>query len=75
MKLEGKTVTKMNNIDKLTAIVEKLQGLDWVEDAFVDDDCAPEGNLSIQINIKEEKIDSICKELGYNTEDWENEDE
>ena len=47
-------------------ILDELQHIDWVEDAFVDTDCVYEGGLNISIVIKEEDIDEIAKEYGYN---------
>ncbi len=64
-----------NSISDLNALVGRVQELDFVEDAWIDDDCAYEGGLSIQIRIKDEYIEDICKEFGYNVEDWEDEDE
>lgn len=58
-------------IDELANKIKDIRKLDWVEDAFYEDDCAPEGTLTIQVCIKEDQIIPICKELGFNTEDWD----
>lgn len=50
---------------QINDIVDKLRSIDWVEDAFVDTDCVYEGGLNISIIIKEENIDEIAKEYGY----------
>ena len=50
---------------QINDIVDKLRKIDWVEDASVDTVCVYEGGLNISIVIKEENIDEIAKEYGY----------
>lgn len=61
----------MNKIEQLNKLVSQIQDLDWIEDAWVDDDGAYDGGISVQIRINEEDLESICRELGYNVDDWE----
>lgn len=35
--------------------VEEIKKLDYVNDAYLDDDCLSEGYLAIQIELKEEE--------------------
>lgn len=58
-------------INDLREKVSEIQDLDWVDDAFIDPDTAPEGELLIRIVVKENKIYSVCEELGFNVEDWD----
>lgn len=53
---------KTAQIDK---IVDTIQDIEWVEDAWVDTDCVYEGGLYINIAIREENIEEIAKEYGY----------
>ena len=61
----------MRKINLIENAIKNIQDLDFVEEAFLDSDCAPEGFLSVQIGIKEKDIDAICKELGYDIEEEE----
>lgn len=37
--------------------VKEISKLDYVNDAYLDDDCLSEGYLSIQIELKEEAVE------------------
>lgn len=65
----------MSKISSIEKIIKEIQELEFVEDAFLDEDCAPEGDLSIHIMINEDNVNEICEELGYNVDNWEEEDE
>lgn len=58
-------------IEELNKKIDEIQELDWVDEAFIDDDCVFEGSLSINLILKEDKIKQVCEELGYSTEGWD----
>ena len=51
--------------DRLDEVTKELRALEEVEGVNVDSDCLPEGFLNIQIEIKENSLEDIMREYGY----------
>ena len=59
------TKDSKTRMGELTKKLKAIQELDWVSNAWIEEDSAPEGFLSIQIEIAESEVSEICGELGY----------
>lgn len=53
-------------IKKLNTICKEISDIKGISDAWIDDDCAYEGGIRIQISCDDEYIDDFAKLFGYN---------
>lgn len=58
-------------LEPLETEINKLRDHEFVDDVNIDTDCLPEGCLTVYISLDEELVPKICKEEGFNTEDWD----
>lgn len=60
--------------DRIYALGDPLEhGI--VEDVYIDTDCLPEGTLTVHVTLNDYYTNEICALEGYNTEDWEEDEE